>query len=49
MHSSTRLIWIAQLWALALAVMLGLGCSTDGDILGLSPNDSDNPDDWSHT
>ncbi|MCB1549076.1 MAG: peroxidase-related enzyme [Hyphomicrobiaceae bacterium] len=29
--------------------VLGLGCSTDGDILGLSPNDSDNPDDWSHT
>jgi len=26
----------------------GLGCSTDGDILGLSPNKSDDPDDWSH-
>ena len=29
--------------------VLGLGCSTAGDILGLSPNNSDNPDDWSHT
>lgn len=29
--------------------VLGLGCSTEGDIIGLSPNDSDNPDDWSHT
>ncbi len=29
--------------------VLGLGCSSDGDILGLSPNKSDNPDDWSHT
>ena len=26
----------------------GLGVSTDGDILGLSPGNSDNPDDWSH-
>ncbi len=29
--------------------VLGLGCSTAGDIIGLSPNDSDNPDDWNHT
>lgn len=29
--------------------VLGLGCSTDGDIIGLSPNNSDDPDDWSHT
>ena len=29
--------------------VLGLGCSTAGDILGLSPNNSDNPDDWLHT
>lgn len=28
--------------------VLGLGCSTDGDILGLSPNKSDDPDNWSH-
>ncbi|WP_120495794.1 carboxymuconolactone decarboxylase family protein [Kiloniella sp. EL199] len=29
--------------------VLGLGCSTEGDIIGLSPNNSDDPDDWSHT
>lgn len=29
--------------------VLGLGCSTDGDILGLSPNNSDDPNDWNHT
>ena len=28
--------------------VLGLGCSTKGDILGLSPGKSDSPDDWSH-
>lgn len=28
--------------------VLGLGCSTEGDDLGLSPNNSDNPDDWNH-
>ena len=28
--------------------VLGLGVGLDGDILGLSPNNSDNPDDWSH-
>lgn len=28
--------------------VLGLGVTTDGDILGLSPGNSDNPDDWSH-
>jgi uncharacterized peroxidase-related enzyme len=29
--------------------VLGLGVNTDGDELGLSPNNSNNPDDWSHT
>jgi uncharacterized peroxidase-related enzyme len=28
--------------------VLGLGCSTDGDVLGLSPNQSDDPGNWSH-
>lgn len=28
--------------------VLGLGVSTDGDILGLSPGNSKNPEDWSH-
>lgn len=29
--------------------VLGLGCSTVGDVLGLSPNKSENPDDWGHS
>lgn len=29
--------------------VLGLGVTTEGDIIGLSPNDSDDPDNWSHT
>ncbi len=28
--------------------VLGLGCDTDGDIIGLSPNNSDDPNDWGH-
>jgi len=28
--------------------VVGLGVTTDGDILGLSPGNSENPDDWSH-
>lgn len=28
--------------------VLGLGCSTEGDIIGLSPNNSDDPNDWGH-
>ena len=29
--------------------VLGLGCTTTGDILGLSPNKSDQPNDWNHS
>ena len=29
--------------------VLGLGVNTSGDILGLSPNDNVDPDNWSHT
>ena len=29
-------------------MVVGLGVSLQGDVLGLSPNDSDNPEDWSH-
>ena len=29
--------------------VLGLGVNTNGDVLGLSPNNSDDPDNWSHT
>ncbi|MGB5865750.1 MAG: peroxidase-related enzyme [Sulfitobacter sp.] len=28
--------------------VLGLGCSVDGDIIGLSPNNNTDPDDWNH-
>lgn len=28
--------------------VLGLGVSVEGDVLGLSPNDSDDPDNWGH-
>lgn len=28
--------------------VLGLGVNTDGDILGLSPNDNSDPNNWSH-
>jgi len=28
--------------------VLGLGVNTDGDILGLSPNDTDDPENWGH-
>ncbi|MBE0635891.1 peroxidase-related enzyme [Candidatus Bipolaricaulota bacterium] len=28
--------------------VLGLGVSTDGDVLGLSPNEANDPEDWSH-
>ncbi len=28
--------------------VLGLGCNTDGDVIGLSPNNSDDPNDWGH-
>ena len=40
---------IAAYFNYANRTVLGLGCSITGDILGLSPNNSDNPDDWSHT
>lgn len=29
-------------------MVLGLGISIEGEVLGLSPNDSNNSDDWSH-
>ncbi|MBE7636225.1 peroxidase-related enzyme [Sneathiella sp. P13V-1] len=39
---------VTAYFAYANRTVLGLGCSTDGDILGLSPGNSENPDDWSH-
>lgn len=39
---------VCAYFSYANRTVLGLGCSTDGDVLGLSPNNSDNPDDWGH-
>lgn len=39
---------VVAYFAYANRTVLGLGVTTDGDILGLSPGNSDNPDDWSH-
>lgn len=39
---------VSAYFSYANRTVLGLGCSTDGDILGLSPNKSEDPDDWSH-
>ena len=40
---------VSAYFGYANRTVLGLGCSTKGDILGLSPNKSEDPDDWSHT
>ena len=40
---------VSAYFSYANRTVLGLGCSTDGEILGLSPNDSDDPDNWNHT
>ncbi len=40
---------VAAYFNYANRTVLGLGCSTAGEILGLSPNNSKNSDDWSHT
>jgi uncharacterized peroxidase-related enzyme len=39
---------VVAYFSYANRTVLGLGCSTEGDILGLSPNQSDDPDNWSH-
>jgi len=40
---------VSAYFCYANRTVLGLGCSTHGDILGLSPNQSDDPDNWNHT
>ena len=40
---------VSAYFAYANRTVLGLGVSTLGDIIGLSPNNSENPDDWSHS
>jgi uncharacterized peroxidase-related enzyme len=39
---------VTAYFAYANRTVLGLGCSIEGDILGLSPNQSDEPGNWSH-
>ena len=39
---------VAAYFAYANRTVLGLGINTDGDLIGLSPGDSDNTDNWSH-
>jgi uncharacterized peroxidase-related enzyme len=39
---------VTAYFAYANRTVLGLGVTTDGDVLGLSPGNSANPDDWSH-
>ena len=39
---------VSAYFAYANRTVLGLGVDTAGDIIGLSPGDSDNPNDWNH-
>jgi uncharacterized peroxidase-related enzyme len=39
---------VVAYFAYANRTVLGLGATTKGDILGLSPGNSEDPDDWSH-
>ena len=39
---------VAAYFNYANRTVLGLGCSTEGDDIGLSPNNSDDPGDWAH-
>lgn len=40
---------VTAYFSYANRTVLGLGCSTRGDVLGLSPNNSENPEDWGHS
>lgn len=40
---------VASYFAYANRMVLGLGINTDNDIIGLSPNNSDDPNNWNHT
>ncbi len=40
---------VTAYFAYANRTVTGLGCCLDGDILGLSPDASDDGEDWSHT
>ena len=40
---------VCAYFSYANRTVLGLGCSTKGDILGLSPNNNYDPNDWGHS
>ena len=40
---------VAAYFAYANRTVLGLGINTEGDIIGLSPGDNADPDNWSHS
>ena len=40
---------VCAYFSYANRTVLGLGCSTEGDVLGLSPNNNDDPNDWGHS
>lgn len=39
---------VTSYFCYANRTVLGLGVNTDGDIIGLSPNENDNPENWNH-
>jgi uncharacterized peroxidase-related enzyme len=39
---------VVSYFAYANRTVLGLGINTDGDVLGLSPGDNDDPNNWKH-
>lgn len=39
---------VTSYFCYANRTVLGLGVNTTGDIIGLSPNENDNPDNWNH-
>jgi uncharacterized peroxidase-related enzyme len=39
---------VTAYFSYANRTVLGLGINADGDVIGLSPGDSNNPDNWSH-
>jgi uncharacterized peroxidase-related enzyme len=39
---------VTAYFAYANRMVLGLGINTDGDVIGLSPGDDSDPDNWSH-
>jgi uncharacterized protein YciW len=39
---------VVAYFAYANRTVLGLGITTEGDVLGLSPGNAESPEDWSH-